>query len=380
MKLSKLTILLLFVLPAQIVLAQEKKISLKDSLDGKMDMSQFLIEANGFLPVPGLITEPALGGFGGSLGLVFLNQHREKMEKQNVRQTPPDITAVLGGYTRNNSWFIGGARIATLPKWRLNYRIVAAYTNVNLDLYAKLPLLGETKIPVQLEMVPVMLSVKHRVYGTNWSFGLNYSFVYSKMVADLAPNKDFFKPIERENTTSSPGAVISFDTRDNIFSPNKGLYLGLETSGNATWLGSDFNNFRTLFKTLSYIPVIKNRWYGSLRAEYINVQGDVPYYFLPSVNLRGVARARYPGRNILTIEKENRVDFNTRWSVVMFGGAAWNYDSWENLELDQTRWNLGTGFRYLMARKFGIRMGVDIAMSEETKAFYIVFGSGWSTN
>ena len=56
--------------------AQEKKkhISLKDSTDGAFDLSDFIIDANGFIPVPILITEPALGGFGGGLVPVFLKK------------------------------------------------------------------------------------------------------------------------------------------------------------------------------------------------------------------------------------------------------------------------------------------------------------------
>ena len=44
---------------------EKKKISLKDSLDNKFDLSDYIIDANGFVPVPYILTEPALGNFGG---------------------------------------------------------------------------------------------------------------------------------------------------------------------------------------------------------------------------------------------------------------------------------------------------------------------------
>ena len=37
----------------------------------------------------------------------------------------------------------------------------------------------------------------------------------------------------------------------------------------------------------------------------------------------------------------------------------------------------GTGFRYLLARKFGAKMGMDFAASQDDFAFYFVFGSSW---
>ena len=45
--------------------SNKKHLSLKDSIDGKLDLSDYIIDANGFVPVPMIIREPALGGFGG---------------------------------------------------------------------------------------------------------------------------------------------------------------------------------------------------------------------------------------------------------------------------------------------------------------------------
>lgn len=48
---------------------------MKDSLDQKFDMSDYLIEANGFVPVPFIITEPAVGGFGGAIAPIFVKKN-----------------------------------------------------------------------------------------------------------------------------------------------------------------------------------------------------------------------------------------------------------------------------------------------------------------
>jgi hypothetical protein len=37
----------------------------------------------------------------------------------------------------------------------------------------------------------------------------------------------------------------------------------------------------------------------------------------------------------------------------------------------------GTGFRYLLARKLGTKIGVDFAVSQDDYAIYIIFGSSW---
>ena len=43
----------------------------------------------------------------------------------------------------------------------------------------------------------------------------------------------------------------------------------------------------------------------------------------------------------------------------------------------EVAWNAGAGFRYLLARLFGIRAGIDVARGPEDWALYIVVGSAW---
>src|SRR6478736_461787 len=90
------------------VSAQKKKISMRDSLDGNFDLSDYIIDAKGFIPVPILITEPALGGFGGGLVPIFLKKRPPYIDsvKGKVLITPvaPDMTGAILAYTLNNTW------------------------------------------------------------------------------------------------------------------------------------------------------------------------------------------------------------------------------------------------------------------------------------
>jgi hypothetical protein len=44
----------------------------------------------------------------------------------------------------------------------------------------------------------------------------------------------------------------------------------------------------------------------------------------------------------------------------------------------ETAYNFGGGFRYLIARLFGIRAGIDIAKGPDSWGWYIVFGHNWN--
>jgi hypothetical protein len=87
-----------------------------DPQDGHFDMGAFLAGKRGFLPVPLIITEPAVG-YGGGLAVAYFHdrEHSNGDRTDGASESaaaegglPPSITAVLGAATENGSW-IGGA-------------------------------------------------------------------------------------------------------------------------------------------------------------------------------------------------------------------------------------------------------------------------------
>ncbi|STE16785.1 Uncharacterised protein [Escherichia coli] len=86
---------------------QAHTVGLIDPEDGMLDMSRYLQENRyGFLPIPVVITEPAVGYGGGVFGL-FLHGKGQQVDGQFI---PPAMTALGGGATDNGTWFVGVAR------------------------------------------------------------------------------------------------------------------------------------------------------------------------------------------------------------------------------------------------------------------------------
>jgi hypothetical protein len=71
-----------------------------DPDDGQLDLSYFLENPRGFLPIPIVITEPAVG-YGGGAGGLFLRPHKEAGAEGWAR---PDISGVGGFATQNGTW------------------------------------------------------------------------------------------------------------------------------------------------------------------------------------------------------------------------------------------------------------------------------------
>jgi len=102
---------------------------LRDTLDNKLDLSRFVINAKGFIPILSILTEPALGGFGVAVAPLFIKPKKNTGEKGYV---PPDITAGVAMNTANNSWLVGAFRMGNIPKAGIKYRAGLAYGNIFL--------------------------------------------------------------------------------------------------------------------------------------------------------------------------------------------------------------------------------------------------------
>jgi hypothetical protein len=62
--------------------------------DGDFDLSDWLLDRRGFLPVPVIITEPAVGYGAGLFALFFRQSIREAVANAKGRLEPPDIFTV----------------------------------------------------------------------------------------------------------------------------------------------------------------------------------------------------------------------------------------------------------------------------------------------
>ena len=77
------------------------------------------------------------------------------------------------------------------------------------------------------------------------------------------------------------------------------------------------------------------------------------------------------------VEAELRWQLHPRFSLVGFGGAGIARSESERRDPEKTVTTGGVGFRYLLARKHGLHMGLDVAQGPDEPIFYVVFGNAW---
>lgn len=353
-----------------------------DPEDGMLDTSAWLSKAQGFLAVPILITEPAVG-YGGGLTLLFFHDSlknraqaakNKRADGEPARVPPPSITGVGGFGTANGSWGGGAFHLGIWKEDTIRYLGVLGYASINYDFYNRLG----TAIPVNVEGAGMLQQMVFRLGKSDFFAGANYRFTAT--TAKLEREGGSLPPPAGDGVeVQSAGAsgILEYDSRDNIFTPNRGLNSKFEWTHYDDWLGSDNQFDLTIWKNRKWIP-LANRFVLGLRADGSFSDGDVPFYMLPFVDIRGIPAMRYQGRHVITAEAELRWDVTRRWSLVGFGGAGWTARNEINdLGDDGTHAAGGFGFRYLVARLFNLRAGLDIGFSEEDTAVYITTGNAW---
>ncbi len=364
------------VTPAAAQKAQGKRLKpFKDPADSAFDISYYLANLHGFLPVAMPITEPAVG-YGAAAAGAFFIPKKKKIKGRKFQI--PDIAAVAGGITSNKTWFAGMAYLGFWKQDRIRYRGVFGYGDVKLKYYGEGGgYLEKNPAEFSIQSYFLLQQVILRIGDSKFLLGGRYLFGHSKVTFFENSSVPGLDPRDLDFTNSGIGFISEYENLNNYFSPTKGVKINLSYNQFLQLLGSDRDFGRMSFSAIYYLPVTKS-WISGFRLETLMETGDAPFYLKPFITLRGVPAMRYQGELTALMETEQQVLVTRRWSAVGFAGYGKAYSSLDvSGKKVSTAWSAGAGFRYLLARLFGLRMGVDVARGPEKWAFYVVVGSYW---
>jgi len=353
--------------------------NLIDPEDGKLDVSDFLAGASGFLPVPIIITEPAVGaGLGGAVA--YFHTPKRLDPEQHSHKGPPSITVGFGAKTENGTYGYGGGHFGVWKEDHVRYVGGLAKVNVNMTFYidGRSDGLLSDGIKFNIDGDGLLQQVQFRLKESNWWLGASYLLFTAKNTFDLSailppelpgPQFDF--------DLAGVGLFAQYDSRNSVFTPTQGLSAKLEYKKHDDTWGSDFDYDKYKGSVFHYTPFGD---YSSLGLRLVGerVSGNIPFFGYPFVNLRGIPVMRYQGESVVTAEVEYLWGLAPRWSLALFGGvgktSAINSLGGEG----KTAGAGGLGFRYRLARKLGLQAGVDIARGPEETSVYLTIGSAWA--
>jgi hypothetical protein len=351
-----------------------------DPQDGYLDMSNWLVERKGFLPVPIVITEPAVG-YGGGLTLMFVrNSIRESAARaaETGHMVPPDIFVAGAAGTENGTRVAFGGGMMSFDDDHWRWRGAVARTDVNLEFYGLGGALDgvDRSLSYSLDGWMSVQRVMRRLGdGNTWLGGRWIYLDFDNKLALDGPLSRLL-PDEMTQRSSGLGLVLEHDTRDNIFTPNKGWIGALDLTFYEPSWGSDtrFQSYRG--HAFGYWPIAKTLVLAG-RADVRAVRGDVPFYQVPFIDLRGVPAQRYQDQNTAVLEAELRWNVTPRWAAIGFVGTGRAWGRRTDFSEGDDVLTKGVGFRYLLARQLGLWAGLDYARGPEEDVFYIQVGSAW---
>jgi hypothetical protein len=346
-----------------------------DPEDGWFDLTRFLEDPYGFLPLVVPITEPALG-FGAVAGAAFLNPREEAGEEGWAR---PNITVVGGLATEDGSEGLFGGNSSIWSGGDLHTLFGGGHLSLELELHGigDDPRLGDDALDYNLVADAFVGEGRRRLGDSDLWLGLRYA--YARTTVDFEGSAEGIQGVDPEDDSveiAGPAVALRYDSLDNMFTPTTGTLsdTSLSVFGEVFGGSRDFELVQQVL--IHYRPLSEDLFLG-MRGQFNWSSSDTPFYARPYIGLRGVPALRYQGEQAASAELELRWQFHPRFGLVGFGGAGLAWTDGEHFESEQDAYSGGLGLRYLLSRKFGLHAGIDVARGPEESAIYVQFGSAW---
>src|SRR5688572_20399074 len=172
----------------------------KDPKDGHFDTSRWLLDHRGFLPVPIVITDPAVGT-GGGVALTFFHRPKgsaatRKTSQGQTRIISPNIYGAGAIRTSNGTKGYGGGAIMHFHEDRWRYRGALAKADINLDFYTPGTLLPSRQIGYNVDGVVSYQQVFRRLGEQDLYLGLAWIYMDLEIGFDEESDRGLFNDRE----------------------------------------------------------------------------------------------------------------------------------------------------------------------------------------
>ena len=339
--------------------------------DGWFDVSDWVLNNSvGFMPLPIIITEPAVDGGIGLAALFFHPPDDYSAQERNNAESAdtdefvlPDITAVAAAITGNDSWFVGGGHMGHWKDDTIRYEGVAGYASINLQFYGRADATQfDNGIPFKSEGFFTEHPISFRWKDSNVFFGASWDYFNINTRIDLGLGIPEIDLLELDVELSGLGLTMTYDSLDNLFTPNSGIEAEISYGRKDEAIGSDFE-YNVFEASAHSFWKFGDRFVLGLRLDGKDLDGDIPFFVLPFIDLRGIPAMRYQGETVVVVETELRWSPHPRMGMVGFLGVGKAANSFGDIADAPSRVTRGLGMRYFIAREMGMHVGIDYAAS-----------------
>lgn len=181
---------------------------------------------------------------------------------------------------------------------------------------------------------------------------------------------------------SGLGASFTYDSRNDAFAPDKGMFLQGYFNHFAPAFGSDFQYTNYVIDARDFIRTYKKQVLALQAYAFIN-SGTVPLRSLASFggsnSMRGYYDGRYRDKDQVVLQAEYRMPVYGRLGAVVFGGVGNVGHDRDYLSILDVKYSYGGGVRIALSKseKLNLRLDYGIARNGQSKGLYFQLGEAF---
>lgn len=302
------------------------------------------------------------------LGLVASGLYRVD---RNDRSISPSNVSLYGDITTTGAYVIGISGNTLFPQMR--YRIDAdiyfvhrpsKYWGVGYDAGKHDDHYSEYDNQEMGVKVDFLKKIADNTY-----FGIvgNFRNINGKNFDDIS----FLHGEKNRTTAVGGGAILSYDSRDFIPNPYKGIYAKIEYIHYPKFFGSTYNSNKMEVVFRYYQKLWEN---GVLAFDLQGIfnNGDVPWNMMAfaggSYQMRGYFPGQYRDKSLIQSQIELRQKIYKRSGAVVWAGAGNVFPKFSDFEWSHTLPTFGIGYRWEFKNRVNVRL--DYGIGKGQSGFY----------
>jgi outer membrane protein assembly factor BamA len=214
-----------------------------------------------------------------------------------------------------------------------------------------------------------------RIHRTMY-FGATYEFQHTGPVSYIPGGR-----FDQENiigryggNTSGIGPIVSWDTRNNAYSPDHGIFAELQYVWFDRFLGSDFK-FRVFSADLRKFIYLSPKSVLALQGLAGLTFGNTPFRKLEELGgadmMRGYYGGRYTDKSLMACQAEYRRFLFWRIGMVAFASTGEVSPTPSHFELDGFHFAYGGGLRFMLSKEEKLNLRLDYGIARHSNAFTV---------
>jgi hypothetical protein len=180
---------------------------------------------------------------------------------------------------------------------------------------------------------------------------------------------------------SGGGLILTWDSRNNSFSPDKGLLVQFFINAYHKVLGSDFN-FVIQNLDIRKFVALRSAQVLAFQFNLISTFGNVPIRDYPNIGsnsyMRGYYEGRYQDNKLAAIQAEWRAPVYKRLGIVIFSGCGKVGSSFnEVFSIRNLKPTIGAGLRVALSKAEKLNLRMDAGFGNKSHGTYVNMGEAF---